>query len=228
MCKKIFALDFEVISKSIYPKPKYKNFLINKKSGGSRIISEPRAKLKFLQYKLLDFLNEVSGGMKPCVHGFTKDRSIVTNASRHCSPKTRFILNLDLENFFPSITFFRIRGLFQAKPFNFSFGNSTFLAHLCCHNGVLPQGAPTSPILANLICRSLDKELMSLAYRNRATYTRYCDDITFSFSVKTPKKLPGGICNFDGSIANLGVELQQLITKNGFTINPKKTRISSS
>ncbi len=166
--------------------------------------------------------------MKSCVHGFSKERSIVTNARKHCSVKTTFVLNIDLENFFPSITFFRVRGLFQSKPFNFSYNFSTVLAHLCCHNGKLPQGAPTSPILANLICRSLDKELMSLAYRNRATYTRYCDDITFSFSVKNFNKLPGGICSFDGSTTVLGTELQAIIEKNGFNVNAKKTRLSSS
>lgn len=227
MCKKIFNVSFDSVGKIIYPKPKYKTFLIKKKSGGSRLISEPRFAVKDLQNKLLRFLYGTSAEMKKCVHGFTKSRSIVTNARRHCSPKTRYVLNLDLENFFPSITFFRIRGLFQAGPFNFSYENSTVLAHLCCHQGTLPQGAPTSPILANLVCRTLDKDLMDLAYRNRANYTRYCDDITFSFSVRNAEKLPGGICNFDGSIVNLGEELVTLIKKNGFSVNPGKTRISN-
>jgi hypothetical protein len=226
MCNKIFGINYEALSKIIYPAPRYKTFLIKKKNGGHRVISEPRAALKAHQYKLLNFLEDSSGEMKRCVHGFTEDRSVVTNARQHTSPKTRFVLNVDLENFFPSISFYRVRGLFQARPFNFSFNNATILAQVCCHGGVLPQGAPTSPILANLICRSLDKKLMDLAYRNRATYTRYCDDLTFSFTVTNPVKLPGGICGFDGSVVTLGAEFQEIIKSNGFAPNVDKTRLS--
>ena len=228
MCEKLFGINYGALSKVIYPHPKYKTFLIKKRNGDPRILAEPRSVLKNIQQKLLTYLYEVAGPMKSCVHGFTKNRSVVTNARKHCSPKTRYVLNIDLENFFPSITFFRVRGLFQSRPFDFSFENATVLAHLCCHNGKLPQGAPTSPLLANLICRSLDKELMALAYRNRATYTRYCDDMTFSFSVKQAEKLPGGICSFDGSTAVLGAELRTCIEKSGFSVNSKKTRVSSS
>jgi RNA-directed DNA polymerase len=67
---------------------------------------------------------------------------------------------------------------------------------------------------------------MTLAYRNHATYTRYCDDLTFSFSVKNAEKLPGGICSFDGSQATAGTEFQEIVEANGFAINTQKTRIS--
>jgi len=220
-------MSYEDLGKIIYPKPKYRTCLLKKRSGGMRVISEPRAAVKYLQYKLLEFVYEKSGEMEKCVHGFVKTRSIVTNAQKHCSPKTKFVFNIDLKDFFPSITFYRIRGMFRADPFNFGFQNATVLAQLCCHAGYLPQGAPTSPVLANLICRSLDNNLMALAYRNRSTYSRYCDDITFSFSVKSEERLPGGICRFDGSVAHVGKELIDLINTNGFQINPEKTRVSN-
>lgn len=227
MCMEIFNCKYKSVEKIIYPKVHYKSFSIKKKSGGNRVISEPRLELKSLQTRLLEYLYKHSNTPKNCVHGFTKERSIVTNARVHCSPKTRYVLNIDLENFFPAITFNRVRGMFQNFPFNLNYENATVLAHLSCYQKKLPQGAPTSPLIANLICRTLDSELMALARQNRAKYTRYCDDITFSFASKSDERLPAAICHFDGAALSLGTKLNEIILKNSFTVNEKKVRIST-
>lgn len=223
----IFGIPYSKLKNLIYPSPAYKTYLIPKRSGGQRVIHEPRIGVKKVQEKLLAYLYEKSGIAKKCVHGFTKDKSIVTNALQHCSSKTHHLLNIDIQDFFPSITFYRIRGLFMNRPFDFSYQTATVLAQLCCYQNTLPQGAPTSPLLSNLICRSLDKDLMALAHRHRAVYTRYCDDITFSFPMKAAARLPKNICSFDSGILTLGDEIQQIFSDNSFTINSNKTRISN-
>jgi len=227
MSHHLLGVSYSELKKLIYPHPPYKSFTISKRNGAPRIIHEPRRRLKDLQKKLLDYLYKSAGPAKPCVHGFTPKRSIVTNAKIHCSPRTQHLLNIDIEDFFPSITFYRIRGLLQKKPFEFSYPVATVLAHLCTLNGVLPQGAPTSPLLANLTCRSLDRDLMALARRHRATYTRYADDITFSFSVRHSNSLPGNICSFDSGILTLGDELRAIFSSHSFRINPNKSRLST-
>lgn len=223
----VFELPYASVKKIIYPQPRYKKFSIKKRNGSERIIHEPRKKLKHLQDKLLAYLYTISGPAKPCVHGFTPHRSIVTNAKAHCLPRTRILLNIDIENFFPSITFYRVRGLFQSPPFSFSYSVATVLAQMCTHEGVLPQGAPTSPLIANLICRAFDSELMKLAKRHKATYTRYADDITFSFSVNHSHSLPSNICSFDSGSLILGEELKSIVQSHSFKLNPNKSRLST-
>lgn len=227
MSRHLFGMPYSDVQKIIYPTPPYKVFLIQKRNGTPRVIQEPRIKLKELQLKVLAFLEENGGQPKVCVHGFTKKRSIVTNARQHCSKQTQHLLNIDLENFFPSISFFRVRGVFQKKPFSCSHSVATVLAHLCTHENELPQGAPTSPMLANLVCRRLDGDLMGLARRHRATYTRYADDITFSFSIRDAARLPENICSYASGALILGQELQNIITANNFQINPTKNRLSN-
>ncbi|MDD2776251.1 MAG: reverse transcriptase domain-containing protein [Gallionella sp.] len=209
------------------PRPTYKTFIIKKRNGDPRVIHAPKKHLKDIQHKLLDHFYKHAGLMKPCVHGFTPERSIVSNAQAHCSSKTKHLLNIDIENFFPSITFYRVRGLLQKSPFHFSYEVATVIAHICTFDGVLPQGAPTSPILANLICRSLDSDLMKLAKRHRATYTRYADDISFSFSVAHTNALPKNICAFDSGVLTIGEELKSIFKTNSFDINPNKSRLST-
>ncbi|MDP2804648.1 MAG: reverse transcriptase family protein, partial [Gallionellaceae bacterium] len=227
MSNNLLGLPYAELKELIYPHPPYKTFTIAKRNGTPRIIHEPRLSLKVLQEKILAYLYMHAGPPKPCVHGFTPKRSIVTNAKMHCSPKTQHLLNIDIEDFFPSITFYRVRGLLQKKPFEFSYEVATVLAHLCTFNGVLPQGAPTSPMLANLTCRSLDRDLMNFAKRHRATYSRYADDITFSFSVRRSDSLPANLCSFDSGILTLGEELRAIFASHSFRINPNKSRLST-
>lgn len=226
----LLGLPYPALQAILYPHPPYKTFTLMKRNGSPRVIHEPRLRLKVLQEKVLAFLYERASPAKPCVHGFTRKgtkRSIVTNAKAHCSPKTQHLLNIDIEDFFPSITFYRVRGVLQKKPFMCSYQVATVLAHLCTFNGILPQGAPTSPFLANLVCRTMDSDLMDLAKRHRATYTRYADDLTFSFSARRAESLPANICRFDSGILTLGHELQALIEHHNFRINPNKSRLSS-
>lgn len=227
MSSKVLGVPYSTLQALIYPRPPYKSFTINKRNGSPRLIQEPRRALKALQYKVLDYLYEHSGLPKPCVHGFTKNRSIVSNAKAHCNRQTQHLLNIDLEDFFPTISFYRVRGVLQKKPFEFSHQVATVLAHLCTFNGILPQGAPTSPLLSNLVCRSMDRDLMALAKRHRATYTRYADDITFSFSVRRSESLPANICSFDSGILTLGHELQATIATHNFRVNAAKSRLST-
>jgi len=228
-CDEILGVPYSQIKKLLYPRAPYLFFELKKRSGGVRRIAKPTKRLKDLQLRVLDFLEKNRGPYKASVHGFIPRRSIVTNARTHCSPKTHQILNLDLEDFFPSITFYRVRGALQSHPYHCSHAVATVIAQICTVDGVLPQGAPTSPFLSNLICRSLDADLNNLARRNRAKYTRYADDITFSFATRSSTGLPAAICSvgIDGRVT-LGAELNDLITtKHNFKINESKTRVSN-
>ncbi len=227
MSVEIFGTQYENIQGIIYPNPRYKVFYKAKRSGGFRIIREPHRRLKELQKKLLAYLYERSGKPKPCAHAFIQNRSIVSNAKKHLERRSTFILNIDLESFFPSITFYRVRGVLKKQPFNFSHEVATVLAQMCVVGNELPQGAPTSPFLSNQICRSLDRDLMDLAKRHQAVYTRYADDITFSFSRATAATLPVNICTFDSGEVALGNELVAIIGRHNFRINPAKTRMST-
>ena len=178
--------ETKYISYYLYKCPdekKYKVHQIPKKKGGFREISSPANGLKIIQRNLNSVLLKIYDEfITKSVHGFVLKKSIVSNASKHIH--RRFLLNIDLKDFFPSVHFGRIKGLFQHEPFNLNDFSSTSLANLCCFKGVLPQGAPTSPILTNFVCYKLDKQLIKLATENKCKYTRYADDIIFSTNLK--------------------------------------------
>lgn len=222
---RLSGLNYSALSALIYPSPKYKTFTLSKKSGGIRVINAPKIKIKAIQWELLKLIHEYYPDAKKSVHGFVKNKSIITNAEQHLD-KT-FIFNIDLEDFFPSIHFGRVRGIFKKEPFGFPEDIAAVLAHICCKDGKLPQGAPTSPIITNLACRQLDNDLQALAKKNRATYTRYCDDITFSFTVKKSKDLPKKIIDLNTSPVTAGADLDAIIEKHSFKINTAKTRLES-
>jgi len=199
---------------------RYKTFEITKKSGGVRPISAPTTALKILQRKLNQVLSEAYTG-KPSVHGFLRKRSILSNARAHLNRK--FILNVDLKNFFPTINFGRVRGMFMGIPYKLPEKAATVLAQICCFNNELPQGAPTSPIVSNMICSKMDSELQKLAKKHRCYYTRYADDLTFSTSTQY---FPEALARFDSSEKlQVGLELEKIIIENGFQINSKKIRL---
>lgn len=223
----VLGVPYDYVQKILYPSPPYKSFLMAKRSGGFRLIREPRRRLKVLQEKVLAYLYERAGTPKPCAHAFIKKRSIVSNARKHLERRPTFVLNLDLEAFFPSINFYRVRGVLEKAPFGFSHQVATVLAQMCVVGNELPQGAPTSPFLSNQVCRSLDRDLMALAKRHQATYTRYADDITFSFTRASAAALPANICTFDSGQVTLGNELIGVIGRHNFKINPVKTRMST-
>jgi len=225
--RRILGIPYSTLKEVVYPRPPYKRFTIKKRNGTDRVIFEPRNRLKIIQQRTLKFLQDRSGPLKPAVHGFAPKRSILTNAQVHCSPKIHHVFNIDLEDFFPNISFYRVRGVLQKHPFNCSHQVATVIAHICTLDKMLPQGAPTSPLLSNLVCRSLDRDLTDLARRSLARYSRYADDITFSFLVRKTSRLPAAICQVDedGDLL-IGTELHDTITKHNFRINPAKTRLS--
>jgi RNA-directed DNA polymerase len=211
---------------------KYVSFEIPKRGGGKRLIKAPEPRLALLQRRLAnllyDCLDELQKGTPPLrrslAHGFERHRSIITNASLH--KRRRYVLNLDLEDFFPSINFGRVRGFFlKDKHFGLQPKVATIIAQIACHENELPQGSPCSPVVSNLIGHLLDSRLARFAKVHKCTYSRYADDITFSTSRKDfPPQLA---CPIAGKEAEwqLGEELRSKIEHSGFKINDKKTRM---
>lgn len=207
------------------PSDRYELFTIPKKSGGLREINAPIGGLKLIQWKLNQVLQAVYQP-KPSVFGFVAGRNIVKNADLHKGQK--HVLNLDLQDFFPSIHFGRVMGLFIAPPYERPRDVAKVLAQICCHNTRLPQGAPTSPVVSNMICRKMDSQLQRLASQSRCWYSRYADDLTFSTSLsRFPRALaehhPG--TGSARGIIEIGAKLEQVISNNGFSINTNKVRL---
>lgn len=223
---KKLGTNYKALSRLIYPSTdrSYRSFVIAKKSGGERIIFAPKLKLKGIQRELSKEFLKIYNPKLSC-HGFLPGRGITSNASRHVGKK--FVFNIDISDFFGTIHFGRVRNLFLKPPFNYSHSTATVLAQICCHKGVFPQGAPTSPIISNFICWKLDAQLQQLAHKHNCDYTRYVDDITFSFTT-TKRKLPRSIIGFDEEgVAVVGKALKRIIEENGFSINKEKVRLQS-
>jgi RNA-directed DNA polymerase len=161
---------------------------------------------------------------KSLSHGFKKSHSIITNASPHRNQ--RYVLNLDLENFFPSINFGRVRGFFlKNKAFRLHQTVATLIAQIACHGHHLPQGSPCSPIISEFVAHVLDVRLVQLAKAHKCRYTRYADDITFSTS---QKQFPAALASRTDSVGSewvLGQELIATVTNADFAINSSKTRM---
>lgn len=199
---------------------RYTTFYISSASGKRRRIDSPTTNVKILQQKLNEVLRCVYIP-KPSVHGFALGKSVRSNATAHTGK--RWVFNIDLEDFFPSINFGRVRGMFMGIPYHLPQRVATVLAHICCFGGSLPQGAPTSPIISNMICAKMDSQLQQLAKVNHSTHTRYADDITFS---TTARRFPTDIGFVDGlDQLNPGNRLKQIVDSNGFRINSTKTRL---
>lgn len=230
----------------------YTQFEIPKKNGGYRTINAPVKRLKTIQSALsnllLDCLDEINKEKFPnselaqstaknsnilkikcsnartkqpsLSHGFERKRSIITNAMMHIGRK--HVFNIDLENFFGSFNFGRVRGFFiKNKYFQLSPDIATVIAKIACHNNELPQGSPCSPVITNLIVHSLDIRLAKLASKNSCIYTRYADDITFSsresfFPLKIAQEVNGQYV--------VSKKVCREINRSGFCINDKKTR----
>jgi RNA-directed DNA polymerase len=209
---------------SVIPEEKrYVTFSIPKKSGDPRTISAPRTALKILQRKLSQVLYSVYEP-KVVVQGFVPARSILTNAQQHTGQ--RFVLNIDLKDFFPSIHFGRVQGIFMSPPYSLPREAAVVLAKICCYSGKLPQGAPTSPIVSNMICARMDSELRKLAQEFKCRYTRYADDITFStYLSKFPHELAYSEQIDEKSKTLAGERLKDIIQRNGFEINNNKVRL---
>jgi RNA-directed DNA polymerase len=210
---------------------RYTVFEIPKKGGGTRTIKAPEEKLKLVQKKVsivlqdcLDEINAAKGIKTSAAHGFKRKRSIISNAAQH--HHRRWVFNLDLKDFFPSINFGRVRGFFlKDKNFLLNKDVATILAQIACDGAALPQGSPCSPVISNLIAHIMDMHIVRLAAAVGCTYSRYADDLTFSTS---KPKFPEDIARPTEADANIwvpGDKLAEIIAHCGFAINEKKTRM---
>lgn len=209
---------------------KYRSFDIPKKSGGVRTIHAPEPQLALLQTRLAELLYACVRERKQknarfwfASHGFHKGRTVISNAEVH--RRRRFVFNLDLNDFFGTINFGRVRGFFiHDTMFSLEPKVATIIAQIACHDNALPQGSPCSPVISNLIGNILDSRLLALARSAHCTYTRYADDLTFSTNEKL---FPTEIAvNVHGADWEVGTKLRKAVEKTGFFINPVKTRMS--
>ena len=195
----------------------YRQFKIHKKSGGFRIIRAPKKELKQILTCLNFILSSVYTPPKE-VMGFVCGKSVRDNALCHLNKN--YVLNLDLQDFFPSISARMVEQSLtriNVEPFV-----ARLIAEVCTipedkkasNRCYLPQGAPTSPVLSNIFCKMLDQRLVGLAKRFHVDYTRYADDMTFSSN--------HNVYQLDGEFMQ---ELRRIIEENNLSLNPTKTRL---
>ena len=224
----IGELKFLSFHRKIATNTHYVRFSVPKKSGGRRIISAPMPKLKALQYWVLEnILNKIP--VHESANGFVTQRSILSNASNHIGKDV--VVNIDLKDFFPTIIYARVKGLFC--KLGYSEKIATILALICTEpdreeamldgkkyfiatgKRALPQGAPTSPAITNIICYKMDRRFKGLADKLSFSYTRYADDLSFSANGNEQTK----------KVQQLLWRIKKIITDEGFTIHPKKVKV---
>ncbi|RZJ88470.1 MAG: RNA-directed DNA polymerase [Chryseobacterium sp.] len=222
---------------------RYHTFRIAKKTGGSRKIHAPVEGLRVIQ-QCLNLILKCVYKTQQQAHGFAQGKSIKTNAAMHVG--SYYVFNIDLKDFFPSIDQARVWKVLQLEPFNLlnrepaeqegidNYEIANLTAALCCtsmmverideegelikvRRNVLPQGAPTSPLLSNVICQRLDFLLAGVAKRFGLKYSRFADDITFS-----------SLHNVFQSHSPFTKELTRIIYDQGFRINEQKVRLQRS
>ena len=205
----------------------YKRFKVAKKSGGFRLISAPMPRLKKAQLYILEqILNKVT--THPKAHGCVIGKSILSNAEPHVNKAV--VINQDLKNFFPSITYNRIKGVF--KSLGYSEQVAVIFALLCSEpkildisllgenyfsqvgNRFLPQGSPCSPAITNVLCKNMDYRLDGIANKYGFNYSRYVDDITFSGNNEQFK-----------SITAILKYSRKIVEDENFVLHPDKLRI---
>lgn len=199
----------------------YKSFEIPKKDGSPRHIHAPTGVLKTIQKKLAIALcayqqecRNNKGIHVNVSHAFEKGKGFITNAQIHRNK--RYLLCFDLKDYFESFHFGRVQGFFENnRDFRLPHEVAVIIAQLTCYNGFLPQGAPSSPVITNLISQIMDFHLLSISKKYHLDYTRYADDLSFSTNDKhfLSKK--------DSFIAEINNEVES----SGFSINGAKTRI---
>lgn len=208
--------------------PEYVNYSIPKKSGGARAVEAPQGLLRELQGRLAKYMQPFYTQHKlPCVHGFVKafknepKYGVLTNAKPHLNKPC--VLNMDIKNFFDSISTKQVKQALQQYPFMVSDEVSTAIALLCTHNKKLPTGAPTSPLLSNIVFYRVDKALIDLVNEMNRTkskddvainYTRYADDLTFSGSVNL--------------VTAIQRRIDVYLNYHGFEVNTQKTRLQKT
>lgn len=220
-------LRFLAFNRSVSKVNHYVRFSLPKKTGGERVISAPKPYLKEVQHWMLaHILNKVS--VHEAAHGFVPGRSIVSNAEPHVGQDV--VVNLDLRHFFPTVTCKRVKGMFVSL--GYSEQVATILAllasepeietvvldgqtwHVASGERYLPQGAPSSPMITNILCRRLDRRLQGMAQKLGFVYTRYADDLTFSASGEASQE-----------VGSLLKQVHNIVVHEGFVVHPDKTRI---
>lgn len=183
----------------------YRTFSIKKKNGKERIINEPLPSLKEIQdWILKEILVKIN--ISPYAKAYVKGRSIKDNARFH--KRQNKVLTMDLKDFFPSITYGRVLNVFRKVGYRENV--AVMLANLCCLYNELPQGAPTSPALSNIIASGLDYKIAEFIKGKEIRYTRYADDLTFSGDF------------IEGDVIK---SIERIVCRQGFKINHSKTRI---
>lgn len=186
----------------------YATFRLPKKSGGYRQIARPNGSLRAVQRWILKHILDKLHTMPNC-HGFERGSKLRHHAEQHIDANA--ILTLDIENFFPSISVAQITNVFRVSGYCAS--AASMLARLCTYLGALPQGAPSSPKLANLTCSRMDRRLARFAEERELVYTRYADDMSFSGDSA-------------GALAKAKPFIAHIIHDSGFRLNPGKTRLA--
>lgn len=182
----------------------YRPLRRRKRDGSLRRLYEPTTKLKALQRALLhNYL--ATFPVHPAATGFRKGSSSVANARRHLGQQV--VITADIEGFFAATSRARVAAFFRGIQKDAV--TPAILTRLCTFRGALPQGAPTSPILSNLVNRELDAELIRLVLETGGRYTRYCDDLTFSW--------PRG-----GPPAHVERTVRRALLDRGYRLNPHK------
>lgn len=187
----------------------YRTVNIKKKNGGGRTLHTPSPRLKRMQKRILrDILKRLL--VSEYATAYKKGAQIYANAAPHVGKQ--YILKLDITNFFGSIS----AGQVYSAAFNsgyFSKQVGVMLTKLCCRDGVLPQGAPTSPALSNLVMKNFDDNIGAWCEKRGIAYTRYCDDMTFSSG------LP---------LYHVYEKAKAMLGEMGLKLNEKKTRFVSN
>ncbi|MBF7090773.1 RNA-directed DNA polymerase [Flavobacterium sp. ALJ2] len=221
------ALQYLAYNRKVSKINHYHTFELEKKSGGKRKISAPKPKLKEVQTWILEnILHKIPYTME--AHGFIKERSIVTNAEPHINKD--IVVNIDLKDFFPTVTYKRVKGLFH--KIGYSEELATILGLLCTYSEInettldgvtyyvqsgerkLPQGSPASPAISNMIVYKMDKKINGLAKKLNFNYTRYADDMTFSTTEENSQ-----------NISRLLYYTKKIIESEGFIIHPDKVHV---
>ncbi len=195
---------------------RYSHFQITKKSGSSREIKTPDERLKRIQ-RLLNCMLQIIFEPKAhyCANGFIYGRDIIRNAKPHVNKA--FVLNCDIKDFFPSINFRRVKTVLELQPFDLRDKKERIgflIANLCVYQNSLPQGAPTSPLLSNIVTQNLDRKLNTYSLSRKVKYSRYADDLSFS----------SNRYQFDNKFIK---KIKNFLTEENFEINSKKTRVKS-
>lgn len=185
----------------------YHTFFLDK-NNKKREITAPSKNLKERQRWILkEILNNIT--LNECCHGFVKNRSIKSNALLHVN--SNYIVCMDIHDFFPSININQVKNVFLKCGYTNTVSQK--LSELCTHNSILPQGAPTSPYLANVIFEEIDLAILDAIKSKDIVYSRYADDLVFSSSE---------------NISYIVNDITNILQNYGFKVNSHKTRIMNS